>query len=255
MTEIARHDVKRLLPLALLLVVACGESTDSNSADSNSTAPSATTSAASSASSGTTPGASSNNGTVASPSVEQGASGIPAPCQEGFGSYLTTIEPLVADYDPATATLGEWQDFKGAVQEKSVELLMANNATAPYSCSQINLEWAYFDASSPWDAILPFAEERAPETVAYLETVRDVSATNEAQLDDYVTGGCDAAVEAIQQAVATETAAGRADLAAMPVAEGVQILGLYSGYMSQVQQGACPRDALGNAEFGFMGTF
>ena len=58
-----------------------------------------------------------------------------------------------------------------------------------------------------------------------------------------------------QQAVAAQTAAGTEDLAAMPIAEGVELLGLYSGYMSQVQQEACPRDELGNAEFGFIGTF
>lgn len=242
--------MKRLLPLAFLLLAACGDSGTSATAEPTSSA--ATTPA-------TSETAASASGTAveasASPTAEQAAGGIPAACQEGFGSYLTAIEPLVAAYDPAGSTLGEWREFRDAVQEKSVELLMANNATAPYSCSQINLEYAYFDDSSPWDAILPFAADTAPDTVPYLETVRDVTATDEALLDDYVSGGCDAAVEAIQQSVASETAAGRADLAAMPVAEGVDLLGLYSGYMSQVQQGACPRDALGNAEFGFMGTF
>ena len=238
--------MKRLLPLAILLLAACGDSGNATAVDQAATSP--PTPAGDSPTTAT--------GTSTTPAAAtQAAGGIPAACQEGFGSYLTTIEPLVEAYDPATASLAEFADFENAVQEKSFELLSANNSTAPYSCSQINLEWAYFDANSPWDAILPFAGERAPGTVAYLETLRDVAATDEAQLDAYVAGGCDAAVAAIQQAVSSETAAGSQSVGDLPVAEAVELLGLYSAYMSQVQQEACPRDALGNAEFGFIGTF
>ena len=40
----------------------------------------------------------------------------------------------------------------------------------------------------------------------------------------------------------------------MPFAAGVELLGLYKAYLGQVQIEACPRDALGNDEFGFFGS-
>ena len=246
--------MKRLLPLALLLVaVACGESADTNTSEPPS---SASTTSASASSEGTASASSAGAGAnAATPATQQASGGIPERCQEGFASYLTTIEPLVAAYDPASASLSEWSAFREAVREKSVELLMANNATAPYSCSEINLEWAYFDMKSPWDAILPFAEERAPGTVAYLETVRDYTSSYGAQLEDYVTGGCDAAAEAVRQAVADEIAAGHQQVAEMPVPEGLEMLNLYNSYMSKIQQEECPRDQLGNTEYMFIGSF
>ncbi len=245
-----------LLPLTLLIVaVACGESADSNNGES--AGQSSTASVPATSSEGTASASSAGAGSsAATPAAQQGASGgIPERCQEGFASYLTTIEPLVAAYDPASASLNEWSAFRETVRAKSVELLMANNARAPYSCSEINLEWAYFDMKSPWDAILPFAEERAPGTVAYLETVRDYTSSYGAQLEDYVTGGCDAAAEAVRQAIAAEIAAGRQQVADMPVPEGLEMLNLYNAYMSKIQQEECPRDQLGNTEYMFIRAF
>lgn len=40
----------------------------------------------------------------------------------------------------------------------------------------------------------------------------------------------------------------------MPFDAGVALLGLYKAYIGQVQIEACPRDALGNDEFGFFGA-
>ena len=79
---------------------------------------------------------------------------LPAECAEGLGKYLVAIEPLVAKFDPAKDTLGALYKAEDAAGDKAYELLQANNSTAPYSCSEVGLEWAYFDAHTPWDAVL-----------------------------------------------------------------------------------------------------
>jgi hypothetical protein len=90
--------------------------------------------------------------------------------------------------------------------------------------------------------------------VAYLTGLRATTALDEAKLSDYAIVGCDDAVAAIKQRVAAQISAGTHDVEAMPFNDGVKLLGLYKAYIRQVQIEACPRDALGNAEFGFMGS-
>ena len=141
-----------------------------------------------------------------------------------------------------------------AVGEKSIELLMANDATAPYSCSEVGLEWAYFDSNTPWDAVLVVAGDAAPGTVAYLTTVRDMAAIDVAKVSDYGVEGCDAAVARIKERVAAELSGGAAGAEEMGLEEGLALLGLYKAYLRDVQTEVCPRDALGNDEFGFFGA-
>lgn len=140
-----------------------------------------------------------------------------------------------------------------AVGEKSVELLMANNATAPYGCSEAGLGWAYFDSNTPWEAVLAVAADAAPGTVAYLTAVRDMSAIDVAKVSDYGVEGCDAAVAKIKERVAAESSGGAAGAEEMGLKDGLALLGLYRAYMRDVQTDACPRDALGNDEFDFFG--
>lgn len=66
--------------------------------------------------------------------------------------------------------------------------------------------------------------------------------------------GCDSAVDAIKEQIAAEISAGTAVVEAMPFDDGVQLLGIYKAYLREVQTEACPRDALGNDEFDFIGT-
>ncbi len=183
----------------------------------------------------------------AAASSESGGA-LPAGCAEGFGAYLTAIEPIVADFDPATATLRSLADLEQVVHEKEIELLDANDSRATYDCTAIGLEWAYFDASSPWDAVLAFADEMAPGAVAYLTAVRDLAAIDVAKVTDYGVDGCDVAVAAIKDAVA---AAGGAIAGELPLADGLRILGLYKAYLTDVRNELCPRDELGNDEFDF----
>lgn|GEM_PF-2264277 len=63
--------------------------------------------------------------------------------------YLRTIEPVVAAFDPATGTMGDFYTADDAAGEKGIELMMANGASAIYSCSEVGLEFAYFDSRSP----------------------------------------------------------------------------------------------------------
>jgi hypothetical protein len=182
------------------------------------------------------------------------AGGLPADCAEGFAAYLVAIEPIVSGFDPATATLGDLDTMDQAVQEKDYELLDANDSRATYDCSAIGLEWAYFDASSPWETVLPFAEDEAPGTVAYLTALRDWKALDEATLDDYDIPHCDAAVNSIQERVAGQTTTGVFGVEEMPLADGLQLLGLYKAYLEEVRNEVCPRDQLGNDEFDFFGV-
>jgi len=187
---------------------------------------------------------------AASPAAGNGAA-LPAACAEGFAKYLTQIEPIVSALDPATATLGDLSTADQAVGEKSVELLMANDATAPYSCSEVGLEWAYFDSNTPWDAVLAVASESAPGTVAYLTAVRDMAAIDVAKVTDYGVEGCDAAIAKIKDGVAAGGAGGAAK---MVLKEGLALLGLYRAYLADVRNGVCPPDKLGNDEFEFFGS-
>ena len=191
---------------------------------------------------------------AASPGATGNRAALPAACAAGFAKYLTEIEPIVSSFDPATATLGDLTTADQAVGEKSIELLMANNATAPYSCSEVGLEWAYFDSNTPWDAVLAVASESAPGTVAYLTAVRDMAAIDVAKVTDYGVEGCDAAVAKIKDQVAAEISAGAAGAEEMALQDGLALLGLYKAYLADVRNGVCPPDKLGNDEFEFFGS-
>lgn len=184
----------------------------------------------------------------ASPTGGGGAGALPAECAEGFAAYLTAIEPIVAGFDPAQATLRSLEDLGQLVHMKDIELLDANGSRATYDCSAIGIEWAYFDATSPWATVLGFAGQAAPGTVAYLTAVRDEQMIDVAEVTDYGVDGCDAAVAAIKEQVAAhgDTTAGE-----LPLTDGLPILGLYKAYLRDVGEGLCPRDALGNDEFDF----
>jgi hypothetical protein len=193
---------------------------------------------------------------AASSEASAGSGGVTLPpdCAKGLGEYLVAIEPLVSKFDPAKATLGDLLGAEDAVQTKSVELLMANDATAPYSCSEVGLEWAYFDSKTPWDAVLAVAGESAPGTVAYLTAQREMSAMDVNPVSAYGVEGCDAAVSKIKKDVKAHSNKGKSEVVDMSFKDGVALLGLYRAYMHDVQNEVCPRDALGNDEFGFFGA-
>ena len=191
---------------------------------------------------------------ASAPASASTTSVLPAACAAGLAAYLVAIEPIVASYDPAAATLGDLSSADRATSEKSFELLDANGGRAPYSCSEVGLEWAYFDSKTPWDAVLAVAADAAPATVPYLTGLRATTALDEAELSDYGIAGCDEAVQAIKKQVADEIAAGTGGAEDMPFDEGLALVGLYKAYIRQVQTEACPRDALGNDEFGFIGN-
>jgi len=75
-----------------------------------------------------------------------------------------------------------------------------------------------------------------------------------AEVSDYGVEGCEAAVAGIKEQVATQTAGGTAEVDEMGLEDGLALLGLYRAYMGEVQDGACPADALGNDEFDLFGA-
>jgi hypothetical protein len=189
------------------------------------------------------------------PSQAAGNGGVlSGACESGFAKYLTQIESIVTAFDPTTATLGDLSAADQAVGDKSIELLMANNATAPYSCPEAGLQWAYFDSNTPWDAVLAVADAQAPGTVAYLTAVRDMAAIDVAKVADYGVDGCEAAVASIKQQIAAAVKGGAAKAEAMTLMDGLALLGLYRAYMADVRNDVCPKDVLGNDEFDFFGV-
>ena len=238
----------RFLPLlTAVLLIGCSQAPGG--------APTGATSAASAApGSPGAPTAGTPSSAASAPASASTTGALPAKCAEGLAAYLKAIEPIVKSFNPTKGTLGDLTSKSEATSEKAIELLNANGGRAPYSCSEVGLEWAYFDSNTPWDAVLAVAADAAPGTVAYLTGLRATSALDVAKLSDYGVAGCNEAVSAIKKGVAAEISAGTRDVEKMPFQDGVKLLGLYKAYMGQVQIEACPRDALGNDEFGFMGS-
>ena len=241
--------MRRFLPFLVILVVGCGGAASS--------APAAEPTAASSAPSGPTgsaataaPGGPSGPASEAPSASAAGA--LPAECAEGLGAYLVAIEPLVSGFDPGSAKLGDLQTSGEAVRSKSMELLKANDSRAPYSCSEVGLEWAYFDSDTPWDGVLAVAASKAPGTVGYLTAVQGEAALDVTPVSAYDVKDCDEAVASIKKRVAAQMSKRVSGIEKMTFKDGLALLGLYKAYMRDVQNEVCPRDALGNDEFDFM---
>lgn len=239
--------MRRLLPLVAILVVGCSATPGVAPSAGSSSTPARSGAAATTQPAGAS---SAPSGGAGEPSAAAGAAALPAECAAGFTAYLKAIEPLVSKFDPATAKLGDIETFDESVRSKSMELLTANNSRAPYSCPDVGLEWAYFDASSPWDAVLATATAAAPGTVAYLTARRGMSSIDVAKVADYGVSGCDEAVAKIKAQVKAQGK--KFDGAKeMALEDGLALLGLYKAYLHDVQNEVCPRDQLGNDEFDF----
>ena len=98
------------------------------------------------------------------------------------------------------------------------------------------------------------AGDAAPGTVAYLTGLRAKSAMDVNPVSAYGVEGCEAAVASIKERVAAQASAGTSRVVEMGFDEGMALLGLYHAYMRDVQNEVCPRDALGNDEFDFIGA-
>ncbi len=239
--------MSRLLPLVVVVLAACGGG------------PTATPGPGQTTAVGQTPGPAATAGPAAT--VGPGATLLPPPggvtipeaCAAGFVEYLKAIEPVVSGFDPATSTLGDFFTTDQAASEKGVELLVANDGNATYSCSEVGLEFAYFDARSPWAAIHQVASANAPGTEPYLQVNERVAALDNTQLSDFGAATCADASGRIKEAVSGLISAGTASAEDMPVEAGIDLLGLYRAYLNSVADGTCP-DVLGNDEFDFFGS-
>ena len=239
--------MRRLLPLGMVLLLGSVAGCSGGAAPGGGQATTGPTTVA-----GATNGPES-----AAPPMDEGSAAtttaLPADCAKGLGEYLVAIEPLVAKFDPAKDTLAALYKAKDAAHEKGMELLDANDSRAPYSCSDVGLEWAYFDSRTPWDAVLAVANDAAPGTVGYLTGLRSNAALDEAKLADYGIDGCDAAVSSIKKDVkaGSKNASG---VDKLDFQKAIELLGHYKAYMHDVQDEVCPRDQLGNKEWDFMGS-
>lgn len=234
--------MRRLWPLAFVLLSGCGAATPTNPAQATTGALPTTGGQAT----GTTPTAAPGQSTTA-PGVA-----IPAACLAGFTAYLKLIEPVVADFDDATSVFGDFYGVDEAANEKGIQAMTANGGRATYSCSEVGLEFNYFDAKSPWPAILELAAAQAPGTLSYLQVKQKVAAIDNAVMADYGVASCVDAVARIAKGVADASAAGEQQVGDMSVDAGLALFGLYGAYLSDVQDGKCPPDVLGNAEFDFL---
>jgi hypothetical protein len=240
-----------LVILAIMLAGCSGAAGSAAPTDEGTSAPTATSSEAPDGSPAPSVEASAAN---PEPPAASAATALPAACAEGFAKYLVAIEPLVSAFDPASGTLADLFSAEEAARSKAMELLTANDSRAPYSCSEVGLEWAYFDSDTPWDAVLAIAADTAPGTVAYLSGLQATSAFDVNTLSVYGIEGCDDAVASIKESVGAEMGDGLTRVDEMPFGDAIALVGLYRAYMREVQNEVCPRDELGNDEFGFMAT-
>jgi hypothetical protein len=81
-----------------------------------------------------------------------------------------------------------------------------------------------------------------------------MAAIDVAKVTDYGVEGCDAAVASIKERVAAEISGGVSGAEEMNLEDGLALLGLYKAYLADVRNEVCPRDELGNDEFGFFGS-
>ena len=196
--------MRKLLTLLVILLVGCSGSPGSTSTVGQPATSNAPSAAGGSAASGA-PGGPSAPSTQAS-AATSGAppasttTALPADCATGLAAYLVAIEPIVSGFDPAKAKLGDLFTADDKVHEKSMELLDANDSRAPYSCSEVGLEWAYFNSRTPWDAVMAVAGESAPGTVAFLTAVQAISAHDVNTVSVYGIEGCDAVGREPQEA-------------------------------------------------------
>ncbi len=240
--------MKRLLLLVSVLLAACGGTTVSTSLPVLTPEPGQTGGAATGA-----PGVATGGPPAASAGAPSAATGvtIPAACAAGFTDYLKKIEPAVAAFDPGTDTFADLQAFEEAERLVSLDLMSSGGAT--YSCSEVGLEFAYFDARSPWPAIYEIANAQAPGTVAYLQATEALAALDTATFETYGAMNCEDASKQVKDGVAKFTGAGTASARDVPFEVGIALLGLYKAYLHSVADGTCP-DVLGNDEFGFFGA-
>ena len=234
--------MRRLLPLALVLLSGCGGAIATTGPGQATIGPPPAGSGAPASTTGA-PQSTAAAGVV-----------IPAACAAGFIEYLKAIEPVVSGFDPATDTLGDFVDADRAAGDKGFELMSANGSRATYSCSEVGLEFNYFDSRSPWAAIHAIASAQAPGTVGYLLVNERVSNVDIGVMSDYDVATCDEAVASIKADVAAASADGAESVDDLSVDEGIALLGLYKAYIAQAREEVCPRDELGNDEFGFMGA-
>jgi hypothetical protein len=239
--------MSRLLLVVSVLLAACGGTSVSTSLPVLTPVPGQTAGPA-------TPGSATGAPPAATAAPTSGAPGvaIPASCLTGFTDYLKKLEPAVAGFDPATTTFGDLQNVEEAARMVGIDLL-TNGGGATYSCSEVGLEFAYFDSRSPWPAIFEVANAQAPGTVPYLQTVEELSANDNATIADYGSATCEDASTRIKAGVSGLSGAGADSVRDVRVADGLELLGLYKSYLHAVADGTCP-DVLGNDEFDFFGA-
>lgn len=243
--------MRRLLPLVILVVAACTQGGAATSAPGQTTSggqpsvPGAT-------GGGPVPGTNPPAATTAPAGTQSTGVVIPEPCATGFIAYLKSIEPVVSTYDPTTATFGEFFGFEDAARDKGLEAMLETGG-ATYSCSEVGLEFNYFDMRTPWPSVHQLAAANAPGTVAFLQTLEKVSAIDGAKLEDYAMATCEDAAAKIKADVAAGSSGGLESVDDLGVDGGLALLGLYKAYVANVREGTCT-STLGNDEFGFMGT-
>jgi hypothetical protein len=179
---------------------------------------------------------------------------IPADCAAGFVEYLKAIEPITDGFDPATGTMAELGTLDQAIGMKGFELMDANGGSATYSCSDVGLEFNYFDMRSPWAAIHQLAAAQAPGTAGYLQATEEVSALDDDLIADHGMASCEEAAAKIKADVKKAMAAGTDTMDGMFVQDAAPLLGLYNAYNTEVREGRCTNE-LGNDEFGFMSIY
>lgn len=140
----------------------------------------------------TTAAAEATTTTTAAPTETSGPAisinDIPQECIDAFVGYLQALEPFLKGFDPATATMADFEAFGTELEPATATY---TEASANAGCDKLNID-ASDDAT--FQAIIEIAQREAPGTVAYWEWIRDLSATTQTSA---ASGDCETDVDAL----------------------------------------------------------
>jgi hypothetical protein len=143
----------------------------------------------------------------------------PSVCAAGFAEYLVKIEPIVGDFDPTTMAFSEFFEIADAAGE-----MLDSDLTAPVSCEDEGLNWAYSSWQSAWDEILSIARDQAPGTIPFMEASRQLASLDEPAMADVPMPSCQEAVIDLEQAIDDQLAAGNEALLDVPFEQAIEIV-------------------------------
>jgi hypothetical protein len=129
-----------------------------------------------------------------------GLDDIPQECIDSFVDYLHAIEPTLADFDFANATMADFEEMSAAIDAETGDF----EDMAP-QCDDLNIDAS--DEES-FEFLIGLARDEAPGTVSYFEMLRDFMGSGDGTGDGtgdgdgaQASGECEADIATLQALV------------------------------------------------------